>query len=97
MIVDTLDRLDRYTGLNPRFKIVVDFLRKNDLSQLQQGIHNIDGTIIFIYLWRILPPEDKDNYNKYIPFDVAIENAIELITSDMKLTEIEKPKVKVKE
>lgn len=39
----------------------------------------------------------RDNFNKYIPFDEAIENAIELITSDMKLTEIEKPKVKVKE
>lgn len=48
MIVDTLDRLDRYTGLNPRFKIVVDFLRKNDLSQLQQGIHNIDGDDVYV-------------------------------------------------
>lgn len=39
----------------------------------------------------------KDNYNKYIPFDAAIETAIENITSDMTVSELEKPKVKVKE
>ena len=48
MIVDTLDRLDRYTGLNPRFALVVDFLRKNDLSQLQPGIHPIDGDDVYV-------------------------------------------------
>ena len=39
----------------------------------------------------------KDNFNKYIPFDEAVENAIELITADMVVSELEKPKVKVKE
>ena len=48
MIVDTLEHLDRYTGLNPRFALVVDFLRKNDLSQLQPGIHPIDGDDVFV-------------------------------------------------
>lgn len=48
MIVDILDRLDLYTGLNPRFALVADFLRKNDLSRLQSGIHPIDGDDVFV-------------------------------------------------
>ena len=39
----------------------------------------------------------KDNFNKYIPFDAALETAIENITADMNVSELEKPKVKVKE
>lgn len=38
----------------------------------------------------------RDNYSKYSPFDEAIENAIELITSDMTVSEMEQPKVKIK-
>ena len=48
MIVDTIDRLDQYVGLNPRFALVVDFLRKNDLAQLEAGIHPIDGDDVYV-------------------------------------------------
>lgn len=48
MIVDTLDRLDLYTGLNPRFALVADFLRQHDLSRLQAGIHPIDGDDVYV-------------------------------------------------
>ena len=37
MIIDTLDNLAQYEAVNPLFKDVVDFLKKNDLAQLEPG------------------------------------------------------------
>lgn len=48
MIVDTLENLEKYVSLNPYFKVVVDFLKSNDLSKLQQGKHFIDGKDLFV-------------------------------------------------
>lgn len=35
MIVDTLDNLKKYTGVNPLFEDVVEFLKNNDLNKLE--------------------------------------------------------------
>ena len=41
MIIDTLDNLGKYVGLNPLFADVVSFLKENDLSTLEDGKHPI--------------------------------------------------------
>lgn len=48
MIVDSIDQLERYTVLNPRFAAVVEFLRHNDLSTLAPGRHEIQGDEVFV-------------------------------------------------
>ncbi len=48
MVIDTLDNLAKYEGLNPLFKDVVDFLKKNDLNSLEAGKHQIKGSDLFV-------------------------------------------------
>ncbi len=48
MIIDTLDNLDKIVELNPLFKVVVDFLRENDLDSLAEGKHMIQGADLFL-------------------------------------------------
>lgn len=48
MIIDTLDNLAQYEAVNPLFKDVVDFLKKNDLAKLEPGKYPIKGTDLFV-------------------------------------------------
>ena len=48
MIIDTLDNLGKYVGLNPLFADVVAFLKENDLSTLEDGKHPIKGGDLFV-------------------------------------------------
>lgn len=48
MIIDTIEKLAFYENLNPLFKDVVEFLRTNDLSSLEDGKHFIKGTDLFV-------------------------------------------------
>ncbi len=48
MIIDTLDNLGKYVGLNPLFADVMEFLKQNDLSTMDEGKHPIKGTYLFV-------------------------------------------------
>lgn len=48
MIVDTLDNLKKYTGVNPLFEDVVEFLKNNDLNKLEAGKHYIKDGDLFV-------------------------------------------------
>ncbi len=48
MVIDTLDNLAKYVGLNPLFQDVVDFLKENDLNTLEAGKHLIKGSDLFV-------------------------------------------------
>jgi len=48
MIIDTIDNLAKYEAVNPLFKDVVDFLKKNDLNKLEAGKHPIKGADLFV-------------------------------------------------
>ncbi len=48
MIIDTLDNLGKYVGLNPLFADVMDFLKQNDLSTMDEGKHPIKGADLFV-------------------------------------------------
>ena len=48
MIIDTLENLPLYAHLNPRFQKVIDFLSENDINQLPEGKHLIDGEDVFV-------------------------------------------------
>jgi YhcH/YjgK/YiaL family protein len=48
MIIDTLDNLAKYEAINPLFHDVVQFLRENDLNQLEPGKHPIKGADLFV-------------------------------------------------
>lgn len=48
MIVDSIENLEQYAVLNPRFAAVAEFLRNHDLSTLSAGKHEIQGDEIFV-------------------------------------------------
>ena len=48
MIVDTIDNLDKYIGVNSLFKDVVDFIKNNDLNALESGKHYLKGNDLFV-------------------------------------------------
>ena len=48
MIIDTLDNLAKYEGVNPLFKDVVEFVKKNDLSMLEPGTYPIKDKDLFV-------------------------------------------------
>ena len=48
MIIDTIQNLPLYAGINPRFQKVIDFLESHDLTTLPEGKHLIDGEEVFV-------------------------------------------------
>ena len=47
MIVDHLDRADRYAVFGPSFKQAFDFLRATELETLVEGRHDLAGDALF--------------------------------------------------
>ena len=50
MIIDTLDNLEKYTGIHPLFAEVVAFLKENDLEKMADGKYPIKGEDVFLNL-----------------------------------------------
>ena len=50
MIIDTLDNLGKYQGINPLFADVVEFLKKNDLNVMEDGKYPIKGKDLVLNL-----------------------------------------------
>ena len=48
MIIDTLDNLAKYIGVNPLFKDVVEFIENNNLSAMEAGKYTIKGSDLFV-------------------------------------------------
>ena len=48
MILDTLDRLDKYGFISPMMDKVLDFFRKTDLSTLAPGRIDVQGDDLFV-------------------------------------------------
>ena len=48
MIVDTLQNLEKYIGVNPLFADVVKFIKENDLNTLEEGKHLIKDKDLFV-------------------------------------------------
>ena len=50
MIIDTIDSLGKYVGLNPLFADVVEFLKTHDLQTMEPGKYPIKGDDLFLNL-----------------------------------------------
>lgn len=55
MILDTLDRADRYAALHPGFAAAFAFLRRADLAALPDGRRDINGDRVFALVSRYTP------------------------------------------
>ena len=50
MIIDTIEKLNEYVALNPRFAEVVVFLKSHDLQKMEPGKYPIKDNEIFLNL-----------------------------------------------
>lgn len=48
MVIDTLENLKEYVGMNPLFADVVKFIEENDLNSLEPGKHYIKDKDLFV-------------------------------------------------
>lgn len=48
MVIDTIDNLKAYVGMNPLFADVVKFIEENDLAALEAGKHFIKDKELFV-------------------------------------------------
>ena len=47
MILDALENADAYNALNSGFAKAFEFLRRDDLAELEEGRHDIDGERVY--------------------------------------------------
>ena len=50
MIIDTIENLNKYVGLNPLFADVIEFLKANDIRTMEPGKYPIRDKDIFLNL-----------------------------------------------
>lgn len=48
MIIDTIENLKNYIGINPLFADVVKFIEENDLASMEDGKYMIKGNDLFV-------------------------------------------------
>lgn len=70
MVIDTLENLSKYVSLNPMFEKVVDFIKNNDLSKMDNGKYPIEGDKLFV---NITTAKGKD------PYEAVLETHIKMI------------------
>ena len=51
MIIDNLANAEKYISLNKDFKLVFDFLKNNNLADLECGRHELRGNEVFFNLF----------------------------------------------
>jgi YhcH/YjgK/YiaL family protein len=78
MIYSTLLHAEQYEKLNPRFKILFDFIKTHDLLQLQTGKIELDGENVFINntLSELVSAEDQllEAHRRYIDVHFPLDD-----------------------
>lgn len=74
MIIDVLDQADKYISLHKDFKLVFDFLKNNDLSTMECGIHKLRDDEVFFNLqeYETKPTQKLEAHKKYIDIQVVV-------------------------
>ena len=73
MIIDTLENSYKYEKLHKDFKLVFDFLKNNNLSEIQCGRHELRGSEVFFNLqeYETKPTQKLEAHKKYIDIQVV--------------------------
>ncbi len=74
MIIDNLANAEKYISLNKDFKLVFDFLKNNNLADLECGRHELRGNEVFFNLqeYETKPVQKLESHKKYIDIQVPI-------------------------
>ena len=74
MIIDFLDNADRYICLNENFKTVFDYLKNNNLKDMECGSYQINGKDLYFNLQEgeTKQTQKLEAHKKYIDIQVVI-------------------------
>ncbi|HJD74912.1 YhcH/YjgK/YiaL family protein [Bacteroides reticulotermitis] len=76
MIVDTLENLEKYTSLNPLFAQAVEFLKSQDLQNLEIGKTELKGKDLFVNVAQTKPKTKEEakleTHNDYIDIQIPL-------------------------
>lgn len=79
MILAGIADLSRYVDVNPNFKVAFDFLKNTDLSSLEIGKIELDGTNVFVKVMnsKLVAAEDAklEVHNNYLDIQVPVGGA----------------------
>ncbi len=79
MIIDKVENLEKYASINPLFPKVVEFLKANDLNQMEPGKYEIEGKDLFVNIQMAkgkTPAEAViETHNKMIDIQIPLSDA----------------------
>ena len=79
MIIDKLEKLEKYATINPLFPKVVEFLKANDLSKMEDGKYEIEGKDLFVNITTTKgkTPDEAviETHNKMIDIQIPLTAA----------------------
>ena len=76
MIYDQIKNLGNYRGLNANLDCAIDYIEQNDLNQLAEGKHPIDGDNAYVMIQSLslkAPQEAKwETHEAYVDVQIAL-------------------------
>lgn len=76
MIVDTLENLEKYAGLNPLFAQAVEFLKSHDLNALEVGKTELQGKNLVVNVAQTNPKTKEqaklETHNEFIDIQIPL-------------------------
>lgn len=74
MIIDNLNNSEKYINLNNNFKIVFDYLKNNNLKEMECGSYEINGKDLYFNLQEGITKQTQklEAHKKYIDIQVVI-------------------------
>jgi YhcH/YjgK/YiaL family protein len=77
MILDALERAERYANMHPLFQRAFDYLRKCDPATVQAGTYELDGRNLYVIISRSAgqpaAPALLEAHRKYIDLQVTLQ------------------------
>ena len=73
MIIDSLTQADKYISLHKDFKLVFDYLKENDISEMACGSYKLRGDEVFFNLqeYETKSVQKLEAHKKYIDIQVV--------------------------
>lgn len=78
MVLDSLENLKNYEGLNPHFSKVISFIENSDLTTLPIGRNEICGDLVYANVMEAKPKTKEEAFieihRKYIDIQIPISH-----------------------
>ena len=76
MVVDKIENLDKYVSLNPLFAQAVEFLKSNNLSEMEVGKTELKGADLVVNVAQTNPKTKEqaklETHNKFIDIQIPL-------------------------